>query len=91
MNSTIFEARSTGRGALTHAIANDTVRVVSLDASGSVYHWREKVVGEVGAEFGVQNISNSGQHNCYRMKFTETGAEIVAYNEKQYPCIVCGE
>lgn len=61
-----IDCRSTGRGAYTSIIAHEqpSVTVREVDRSRTGNHWREVVVGPPGELYVLQDISNSGKHNC---------------------------
>lgn len=63
----IIQGRSTGRGAFTSA----GFPKVNMSKTGN--HWEEVLEGEVGDEFMLTDITNSGKHECRRCRITGEG------------------
>lgn len=62
----IIEGRHTDHGASTTIVAwTNDVEVKIDNVSGSGKHWEETAVGPEDGLIVVQDISNSGKHNCY--------------------------
>jgi hypothetical protein len=83
----IFDCRDTKQGAFTAVIWTDKdIDFTSFDVSKTGRHWKERVEGSIGAEFVLQDITNSGKHQCTRYRFTEDGVEIVETEGDICPC-----
>ena len=83
MERVIIQGRSTGKGAFTSANG----RRVNVSRSGN--HWDEIIIGPVGMEFIVFDISNSGKHNCFRARITGNNAYEIVEHCDRYECQFC--
>lgn len=92
--SITLECRSTGRGAYTSADLpqnRDAVKVICYDNSRSGNHWTERIMGPMGAEYDVIDITNSGKHHCHRARVADNdeGFTVIKRYAEDGPCALC--
>jgi len=84
----VVDCRATGMGAKTFMnslMAREGIEV--FDESKRKTHWKERVWLYEGEEIAVINISNSGKHNCYKVKLINE--EFVKEKEQKTECGMC--
>ncbi len=84
----ITNCRRTGSGAYT------TMNCPSMNHSKSGNHWQEIQQISVNSRLLVIDISNSGKHNCFRVRVRKDG-KVVKISDNtmidQYHCVTCDE
>jgi len=87
MPELIIAGRNTGMAAITTIVAcSQTVQVRKFDHSRTGNHWSEAASGSEDGLIVVQDISNSGRHNCYAQRLS---GERVTVEMPAGRCIWC--